>query len=104
MSIKNFITVLTLCLSSLPVFAGKEQMSVYCSDTDSILGVITEKYSEKPMMRLRGDDNKYVIYHNSSTGTWTMVQLNVTQSMSCVIATGTGIDLPRTSKSQTGSV
>lgn len=101
---KQTILLATLCISSLPVFAGKESMDIYCSSTESILNVLATKYDEKPMMRLRGDDSKYVIYHNSTTGTWSLVHLGVTQSLSCVIATGTGIDLPRTAKPQTGSV
>lgn len=101
---KQTILLATLCISSVPVLAGKESMDIYCSSTESILNVLATKYDEKPMMRLRGDDSKYVIYHNSTTGTWSLVHLGVTQSLSCVIVTGTGIDIPRLPSIKSGSV
>jgi hypothetical protein len=80
---------LVLLMLASPAFAQKKiNKEITCYATEAALRILLEEFEEKPvwMGKTDNDKNNYMLLVNSSTQTWTLLQLN--RDASCIIGTG----------------
>ena len=77
-----------LGLTSFVVHAQVVQVEkpVVCSNLKTIVETISQDYQEQPTWRGNDSSSKYIMFANSKTGTWTLIQYN--DNIACVIGSG----------------
>lgn len=102
---KQFITLVLVCLVSLLVFAdtSKEQAEIvptemYCFTTDKVANTLKQLGEVPIVIGLTFDmaDSTMSLWTNATTGTWTLVATK--QNLSCIIGAGNKLQLIRYGK------
>ena len=77
-----------LGLTSFVVYAQVVQVEkpVVCSNLKTIVETISQDFQEQPTWRGNDSRSKYVMFSNSKTGTWTLIQYS--DNVACVIGSG----------------
>lgn len=77
-----------LGLTSFVVHAQVIQVEkpVVCSSLKTIVETISQDYQEQPSWRGSDSKSKYVMFSNTKTGSWTLIQYD--DKIACVIGSG----------------
>jgi hypothetical protein len=85
---------LILLLALMPSFALAQvviprSFMTVCSDTQSVVNVMVDKYGEKPgFIGVTKDEEIVSVWENKETGTFTIITTSVDGSISCILSTG----------------
>ena len=78
------------CLTSSIVNAEAFQTNkpVICDSTKTVVNFLKDSFNENPVWvaKDQSDKSRYVLFVNSKTGSWTMIQM--TPEIACVIGVG----------------
>jgi hypothetical protein len=84
----KLVMAFLLGLTSFVVHAQVVQVEkpVVCSNLKTIVETISQDYQEQPTWRGNDASSKYIMFANSKTGTWTLIQYS--DKAACVIGSG----------------
>lgn len=93
---KNLILLLALLPSvAMAQTVIPRTVVIFCSDTHSVINVITGKYAEKTkFVGIGNEDDVVSVWANDDTGTFTIITTLPNGEISCVLSTG---DVPKKS-------
>jgi hypothetical protein len=84
----NLAMAFLLGLTSFVVHARVVQVEkpVVCSNLKTVVETISQDFQEQPAWRGNDSNSKYIMFANSKTGTWTLIQYD--DKIACVIGSG----------------
>lgn len=83
----------------LPVLALAEpapvevNKKVVCDSASVMFPFINKTYGEKPLWIGQAEQGQFTVLVNPETQTWSIVQFDITNNISCLIDSGTGFKL-----------
>ena len=93
---RTLIMALALSATSTAVNAEWASKPIQCDTVAEVISVL-KKYEERPMfggignaMNNQGQvfNTPVITFHNSTTGTWTVVEFNTAADQACVLSSG----------------
>lgn len=88
---KKLITILVTALSTtaaIPQYTEVKK-TVICNDTKTLYNdLVNGEYAERPVWGGEGENSKFVLLINKTTGTWTFIEF--VKDRSCVLGVGEG--------------
>lgn len=77
-------------LSAIGQLAGAQtirvEKPVICADLKTVIETVSGDFQEQPTWRGNDEKSKYIMFSNSKTGTWTMIQYK--DNLACIVGTG----------------
>jgi hypothetical protein len=80
------ILFLTSLVSSAQPDVFEIDKPVTCSDPKTVIETLSDQYQEQPFWSGRDRESKYILFVNSKTGSWSMVEYN--DKVACVVGLG----------------
>jgi len=76
------------CLASSIANAQSFQSNkpVVCDNVQKVIKALGENYEEKPIWMASGENTKFSLFVNQSTGSWTIIQF--TSEVACILGVG----------------